>query len=281
MLSEKRGTYKWNQKVKLSNRHLKMKRSSFVFILVTLLFSCDFNGTESAINECSNIHHDLDLCVKSINDSIEEVYTSVAGIQDGLTIRRVKKNKQVLALNNQKNWKQNGLQYDFYSNGNVQRVRETYNGREINWKIEFEQDGKIKTAKYGHDQIDRTEMGAKLIYSNGVLDIQNSIGVVRTDFYDDVVFKVLIPEPLDSIYFILLNSVYDVIWSRKCTQDSVVISQALLERLDPSFIRVKEYHKIDGTPHVGDNFLKFKEILPSLLRAPKVIVPSYLSKAGK
>jgi len=256
-----------------------MKRSSFVFIF-TILFSCDSNEMESISKGCSIIHQDLDLCIVSINDSIEEVYTSVAGIQEGLTIKRLKRNKQVLSLNNLKDWKQMGLQYDFYPNGDVKRIRETYDGREINWKMEFEENGKIKSARYGHDQIDRSEMGARLIYTNGVLDIQKSIGVVRSDLDDDVVFKVLNPEQLDSIHFILLDRVYDVIWSGKCVQDSVTIPRALLERLDPSFIRVKDYLKIDGTPHVGDTFLKYKEIFPPLLRAPKVIVPSYLSKAG-
>lgn len=258
-----------------------MSKISLLNVFFVFLSSCGYLSNDINHNECIQLNSDLHLCIKSINDSIEVVYTTAVGVQDGLTIERMKKDKRVLTLNTMKDWKQIGLQYDFHPNASVKQIREKYDGKLINWNMQFDEYGDIKTAEYAHDEIEMSEMGARFNYSDGSMDIESSMGIIKVHLDDKILFKVLYPEKTDSIHFFLLDKEYDVKCSEKCDQNQVVISNEIIDKIDPVLILTHIFLTENGTRYVDENFLKYDEMYPPLMKAPKIAIPKYLSEAGK
>lgn len=241
--------------------------------------ACEFSHENSASKECEEVTEDLLLCIKSVNDSVEMVYTTAAGVQEGLVIERMKRDKRILRLNAMKDWIQIGLQYEFHLNGVVKHIKEKYDGKLINWNIQFDEVGNIKTAEYGHDEIVHSELGAKYHYINGSMDIESSMGVIKWKSKDNVLFKVLNPEKTDSIHFFLLNNEYDIKWSGKCNQNQVLIASEIINEINPMLVRTNVFITKNDTQFVNVNFLKYEDMYPLLMKAPKIVVPKYLAEA--
>jgi hypothetical protein len=258
-----------------------MNKFNSIYIVLILFCACNFKRNRIDKEGCFHLREDLQLCVKSMNDSIEVVYTTAAGVQDGLTIERLKKDKRILSLNAMKDWKQIGLQYDFHPNGSVKQIKEKYDGKLINWNMHFDEYGDIKTAEYAHSNIETSETGAKFNYSDGSMDIESSMGVIKFHIYDKVFFKVLYPEKTDSIRILLLDHEYDVKWSEKCDQNQVLISKEIFDKIDPVLICTHIFLTIDGKRYFDENFLRYDEMYPPLMKAPNIAIPKYLSEAGK
>jgi hypothetical protein len=242
------------------------------------LSSC-LSATRHEERNCQQILGDLELCVLSLNDTVETVFTQVNGLRDGLSIKRDKLSKKVLSLNTLENDEEIGLQYSFHSNGKVKLMREIFHGKEVNWKMRFDESGKIQQAIYGHDQYDRSEMGAKLNYIDGKLDTKTSMGVVKSFENHNVIFEVLYPEVPDSIYFFLLDREYDIIWSEKCIGIRVVLSENTISKLMPTLILTQVFVTKNGEPLQDQSYLNYSEMYPPLFTAPEVVIPKYLAKA--
>ena len=258
-----------------------MNKINSIYIVLIFFCACSFKRNRSEKAGYFHLREDLQLCVKSINDSVEIVYTTAAGLQDGLTIERLKFDKRVLTLNTMKDWKQIGLQYDLYPNGSVKQIKEEYDGKQINWSMQFDEFGDIKTAEYVHDEVIMSGLDAQLNYSNGSMDIERSKGIVKFHLYDNVFFKVLYPEKTDSIHILLLDHEYDVKWFGKCEENQLIISKEIFDKIDPILICTQIFLTKYGKQYFDENFLRYDEMYPPLMKAPKIIIPKYLSEAGK
>lgn len=256
-----------------------MGKRILIYIIILFAVSCNFLRDNSGKCECIQLKDDLSLCIKRIDDSIETVFTTVAGIQDGLAIERMYADKRILTLKTMKDWKEIGLQYEFHSNGSVKQVKEMFKGRQVNWRMEFNKIGEITIAEYTHDKIKTTDLGAILKYTNGFIDLDRSMGVIGIGLNNDISFKVLHPEGADSIYFFLLDRKYDIKWRAKCTRNKVAIPREDFNSIDPVIILTQIFQTVDGTMYFEENYLKYNEMLPPLNKAPKIVVPKYLVEA--